>query len=313
MSDIHQQLKKTFADHQQLVRVQRHLDELNVELDSAHRALDKKGKDLKDEFKDIEKLEKLSLKGLFHKVLGSKEEQMEKERQEYLQVSLKYDEAKKTVDLLEYERSLLEKKVKDLPHLTNQLEILMKQREKLLVDSGTAAGKKILDILLLMDTNRQLAADLKALIKSGNEITMTLDKMITYLGQAKDWGRWDSAGRRRSASYMKHNSIDRARDMSYHAKHLLVRFEKDLRHIYGHQNFDLHFEFDTFSRFTDIFFDNLISDWIIQQKIQNALASVLSVKDKVIRLLHSLEVEVKNSEEKYGQLEHDRKKLIIES
>ena len=51
---------------------------------------------MRKEFEDIENLEKLGMKALFYKVLGSQEEQLEKERQEYLQASLKYDQVRKT-------------------------------------------------------------------------------------------------------------------------------------------------------------------------------------------------------------------------
>ena len=313
MSDVHTELKETFEEHQQLQRVERHLNELTRQLSDAYNELELLEKELKKEFNDIERLEKLSVKGLFHKILGSQEEQIEKERQEYLQVSLKFDEAKKSVELLEYEQNLLKGKTNDLPQLEKKLNRLIKQREKLLIEGNTPAGKQILDLLLIMDTNREFIGNVQQVAKGGAEVILVLDKMAQHLRQAKNWGQWDMAGRQRSAGHMKHNQIDRAKDLSYHAKHLLVRFENDLRHIYGQQKFNLNIEFDSFSRFTDIFFDNLISDWIVQQKIQNALTNVLSVRDKIIRIIQSLEGEIKKAENKLVEVEEKRKQLIIES
>lgn len=313
MSDIHSELKETFEAFQQMQRIERHLIQLNDQLDKAYKDLERLDKELRKEFKDIEKLEKLSVKGLFHQILGSKEEQIEKERQEYLQASLKYDEAKKSVDLLEYECNLLKGKTENLPALEKQLNLLIKKREKLLIENNTRVGKQILDLVLIMDTHREFIGNVGQSQKSGQEVILVLDKMIEHLKQAKNWGQWDMAGRQRGASYMKHNQIDRARDLSYHAKHLLVRFENDLRHIYGPQQFNLNIDLDSFSRFTDIFFDNLISDWIVQQKIQNALSNVLSVRDKIIRLLQSMDAEIRKAENKLMELEDQRKKLIIES
>jgi len=258
-------------------------------------------------------LEELSVKGLFYKILGSKEEQIEKERQEYLQVSLKYDEAKKSLELLEYERNLLKGKADKLPELEKKLESLIKKREKSLIENNTDAGKQILNLLLIIDTHREFIGNVQQTQKTGEEVIDVLDKMIQHLRQAKDWGQWDMAGRQRGASYMKHNQIDRARDLSYHARHLLVRFENDIKQIYGHQQFNLNLDFDSFSRFTDIFFDNLISDWIVQQKIQNALTNVSSVRDKIIRILKSMDAEIGKAEAKLADLEGQRKKLIIES
>jgi hypothetical protein len=313
MSDIHSELKTTFESYQQMLRINRHLHQLRVQLDSANRDLDRLEIQLKKEFHDIEKLEKLSVKGLFHQVLGSKEEQIEKERQEYLQVSLKYNEAKKSVELLEYEQNLLEGKTKDLALLENRINTLIKKREKLLIESNTPAGKQILDLLLVVDANRAFIANVEQVKKTGEEVILILDKMIEHLRQAKNWGQWDMAGRQRGASYLKHNQIDRARDLSYHVKHVLVRFENDLSHIYGQEQFNLSFEFNSFSKFTDIFFDNLISDWIVQQKIQNALSNVLTVRDKVVRILQSLDAEIGKADNKLIQLEEQRKQFIIQS
>ncbi|MBK8506407.1 MAG: hypothetical protein IPL46_31935 [Saprospiraceae bacterium] len=313
MSDIHTELEETFESYQQLLRIDRHLHQLNDQLQNSYRDLDRLETQLRKEFSDIEELEKLSVKGLFHKVLGSKEEQIEKERQEYLQVSLKYNEAKKSVELLEYERDLLQGKTKDLSTLEKKLDSLIKQREKLLIEANTPVGKQILDLLLVEDANREFIGDIKQVKKAGDEVLLILDKMTDHLRQAKNWGQWDMAGRQRGSSYLKHNQIDQARDLSYHAKHLLVRLERDLSQIYGNEQFNLSFKLDSFSKFTDIFFDDLISDWIVQQKIQNALSNVITVRDKLIGILQSLDVEIGKADKKLIQLEEQRKQLIIQS
>ncbi len=313
MPDIHKELKATLIKLEQARKVDRHLADLNQQLQQAYDEQDRLERKLAKEFKDIEKLEKLSVKGLFHTVLGSKEEQIEKERQEYLQVSLKFDEAKKSTELLEYERDLLQKKVSDLANLERKLEGLLKMREKTLIAENTTVGKQILDIVLLIDTHQEFIRGIIDVKDTGQKALLILEKMEGHLKKARNWGQWDMTGRQRGASYMKHSAIDRARDLSVHVKHLLVRFQKDVRHIYGPEQFNLHIQIDNFSRFTDIFFDNLISDWIIQQKIQNALSSVVTVHDRVARILQSLDGEISKTQDKMAQLEDKRKKLIITS
>ncbi|MDH3649445.1 MAG: hypothetical protein OEQ53_07160 [Saprospiraceae bacterium] len=313
MIDIQLELKSTFQEYQQAQRVARHLSQLTSQIESAYNELDRLQKQLEKEFKDIEKLEKLSVKGLFHTVLGSKDKQIEKERQEYLQASLKFDEAKKSAELMEYEKDILEKKTTDLGGLDAKLKQLIKQREKMLISGNSIVGKQILEILLQIDNQASLKQHLEDSIQVGHQVTDILNKMVRHLRSAKNWGQWDMTGRQRGASYMKHSAIDKARDLSYQAKHLLIRFQDDLRHSYGDRSVDLHIHFDTFTRFTDIFFDNLISDWIVQQKIQNALSNVLTVKDRVTRIMQSLQVDIDQSQEKVSDLENQRRALIIQS
>lgn len=52
---------------------------------------------------DVEALEELSLRGLFHTILGNKGEQVKKERQEVLAAKLRYDECKEAITALEAE------------------------------------------------------------------------------------------------------------------------------------------------------------------------------------------------------------------
>ena len=313
MTNIHQSLRDTYSELQQAQKVDRHLSQVNEQLEFAFKNLSTLEAKLQKEFRDIEQLEKLSVKGLFHQVLGSKEAQIEKERQEYLQASLKYDEAKKTSDLLEYERSLLENKVQNIPKLQTRLNSLIKIREKEIIAENSLISKQVLDMLKMIDAQQHFAQLVADVQQTGKDAILVLEKMIRHLQKAKNWGQWDMAGRQRGASFMKHSSIDQARDLSYSTQHLLVRFEKDLQQIYGEEQFNFNIQLESFSRFTDIFFDNLISDWIVQRKIQNALNNVLTVRDRVLRILQSLDAEIVKAETQAAALEDQRKQLIIES
>ena len=246
-------------------------------------------------------------------MLGSKEEQIEKERQEYLQVSLKYDEAKKSVELLEYEEQILRNKIIDEDLLRKNVQVLFKVREKELIEATSKQGREILAILQQIDEHTAQMRNLKHVKKNGQQALSMLEKMLGHLSKARDWGQWDMTGSRKNAGYFKHSSIDKAKDLSYRVKHLLVRFKEDLRAIYGVNTIDFSIHFASFNRFTDVFFDNLISDWIIQQKIQHALSNVASVRDRVLRILQSLDADIEKSKLAINDLKKVRRQIIITS
>ena len=54
-------------------------------------------------------------------------------------------------------------------------------------------------------------------------------------------------------------------------------------------NSEIHIEIDGFAKFADFFFDGLISDWVIQSRINESLDSVRKVKDEVNNVLNKLE------------------------
>ena len=59
--------------------------------------------------------------------------------------------------------------------------------------------------------------------------------------------------------------------------------------------------------------DNLISDWIIQQKIKNALHNVDGVYDKVQRLLQSIQLKLKNLEGEQHKLNTAKDQIILQT
>lgn len=317
MQDFKKQLKATLEEYQSAEKIKRHLNKLDKRLDTETKELASLALALDKENKDYEELEKLSIRSIFHKVLGSKEEQMEKEKQEYLQASLKYDEAKKAIELLEYERKILLDKLDTVDGNGPKLQILLDKRERQLILENGPAGKKIQQIVNRLDEQEHQHKEIQEVVAAGKSALAILNQMAGYLQKARDWGTWNVGGRRGRggmSSHIKHSSIDNARRLAPQARHQLVRFEDELRDIYRDvQQFQFSLSFDSFSRFSDIFFDNLISDFIVQQKIQNSLSNVLSVRDKVHRMAGGLQAKLPQIQNEIAQLEEQRNQLIVNS
>lgn len=311
MEDFQKQLNKVLNKYQDFERIQKHLKNLDMQLKSGYRELDKFEKVLEKHGQDVKQLERLSLKGLFHKVLGSKKEQLDKERQEYLQAALKRNEHKKSLELLEYEKKILEDKLKKLQDIPAQAEQMIQKRENDLMKSGTPVGMRILTISKQIDSSRHLKREIKEALDAGKDVIVILAEMESYLRNARNWGNWDMMGGRGMTTYVKHSNIDKARARLHKAQHLLNRFENELRDVYNPRQLNLSLNLDSFTRFIDIFFDNLISDWVVQQRIRNALSNVVSVKDKASRLIGTLEMDDKDLVVKMKQLEKEKKQLVL--
>ncbi len=311
MTNTKEELKATLKAYQDLDRVIRYIADLDVQIDENEaKVIQLENRQFK-EFEDLQKLEGNSLKSVFYKVLGSKEEQLEKERQEHLQASMKYDAAKKSLDLLTYERSVLEKKLTDADVLKSKVELLKKKRAEEIMASGSLAGQRMLEIVTEGDAHRHIQNEIDEALSVGSRASDLLGQIVNNLRQASNWGQWDMSGRRRSASYTKHSYIDRARSLSHSAHNILRQFEIELRDVYRQQNYGLDVEIASFSRFTDVFFDNLISDWVVQQKIQNSLSSVVAVRDKVNRLMGNLQADDNKILNELDRLEAEYEALVM--
>jgi L-rhamnose isomerase len=99
--------------------------------------------------------------------------------------------------------------------------------------------------------------------------------------------------------------------LAYEANRQLKVFEKELLDVYHDIPEDFRVQLDSFNRFIDVFFDNLITDWIIQQKIYNALNNTLGIRDKVVRMLKTLETEVPKVNKVIEDLELQKKEYVL--
>lgn len=311
MTPLQAKIQETLNEIRNIQTVKSHYNTIVEQVESSYKELNHLNKVLTKEHADVEELEKLSVRGVFHKVLGSKEQQLDKERQEYLHASLKYNEHKKSIELLEYEKSILEKKLKDDKKLISQLEQLKKQRENEILRTNKTQATQLMDLSKLIDKHFVLKRDIREAVEQGIKCDEILNLIIHELKKASQWGQWDTYGRGGAmSSHMKHGAIDRAKNLSYQAKHKLVRFKKELSDL-GVDAFNLDINIEEFGKFTDIFFDNLISDWIIQKKIQNSLRNIINIKQKVGQIKDSIAQESQVVTQKIDQLSKERDDILV--
>ncbi len=312
MSQLQKDIRETIETIINLDKVRTRYDEALIELKSAQAKLDKLHGIMVKELEDLSEIESKGLKTFFYKVLGSKEEQIEKERQEYLTASLKFNEYQKTVEILEFELDLLKKKLRDSTSLKKQLEVLKSQRENEILRSHPALAQQLLGLSKQVDELYGFRKELLDVETVGTKCIKSLNDMVQYLKQAKQWGNWDMMGgnRSRQAGYSKMAAIDKAKNISVWVKHELMNLNKELKDV-GHQNGEFQLNMDNFNSFTDIFFDNLITDWVVQQKISNTLSNTVSVRDRVVLILKSIQSEMAKSDKQINTLNLEKDRVLL--
>jgi chromosome segregation ATPase len=304
---IHQLLDKL----EELKAVERHYKSTREELSGAEKALEALEKDLDKELKDIEALEGLSVKSLFHKVLGSKEDQLEKERQEYLQLSLKHKEHVKDLEVLEFELGILEQKMDDVAVIRDKIEKLKKEREKEILQGHSHLRNQLMAIYNEFDERRTRKAELTQAHRAGRAALASVKRVMDHLEKAKKWGDWDTMSRSRHYDRRKHSEIDRAIEQGYRAKHQLNIFRNELNDV-GIRIGKLEINVESSGTFMDVLFDNLITDWVVQNKIKNALRNVEITHDKVLRLIQNLDSELNEENIAIDALDAEKDQLLVQ-
>lgn len=315
VSPIQTQIFATIEKLESLRSIHRHFEETKSQLESYEDQLSKMNFQLDKELKDIRDLEGISIKGIFHKVLGSKEEEVEKERQEYLELSLKHQEFVKEIELLEYELSVLEKKISNISILEDRLENLKKEREVEIMQSSSELRPILVEIYAKMDEVKRQKSELTEAYRAGENVRQSITMIVNYLNEASKWGEWDREWDRMSKpnyyDSKKYSSIDRAVNEAYKSRQLLALFARELKDV-GINLGNINLEIGNFDGFMDRLFDNLITDWVVQNKINHALNNVQITLNHVSKLVESLKSRINQSNNEMTMLEGQKDSLLTQ-
>ncbi len=219
---------------------------------------------------DVDALEGLSITSLFHAILGSKEQKLEKERQELLAAKLKYDQAADTVRDLNADVKRLKAERLLLDNAECEYERVLVEKEEHLAGNQSATTRMLAE---LAHQIADLTADQKELNEAaaaGTSALKAVQEIEGTLASAANWGTFDMFGGGMLATMAKHSKIDAAKNQARIAQRKLLQFEEELAD--ADQRLQVSLQIDGFSKFADYFFDGLISDWIVQSKIQKAKA-----------------------------------------
>lgn len=258
---------------------------------------------------DVQRLEGLSLQALFYTLLGSKEEQLQKERQEHLMARLEHDECRDAVAALEREVRDLQAQLAALGDLDARYTALLARREAALrTESAEDAAR--LDALAGELANATAdARELAEAIAAGNAALGGLDEVVNALESASGWGVWDLLGGGTLTTLVKHSRLDDARAAAHRVQQLLRRFQRELADVAASEP-GLTVDVGSFATFADFFFDGLIADWVVQSRMERALQSAASVRDSVRRTVRRLEGQLAAARRRASELEAERRRLL---
>ncbi len=267
-------------------------------------------KALKDEDKDVKKLESLSITNIFYSILGSKDQQLDKERQEFLAAKLKYDECCHSVLMLEKDLESYKVSFNNLLDAEAEYEAVLKKKEGFILGLNNENSKKLLEIMDKIPSIEAQKKELQEAIAAGDAARNELQFVVDSLESADGWGTWDILGGGLLATAAKHSEIDKAKEYAQTTKIALMKFQNELADVDLAMDIDINI--GSFETFADYFFDGLISDWIVQSKISDSLKSVCNVVYNVEDIIKSLKAKLTTVENELSSIKENMKSLIEE-
>lgn len=124
-------------------------------------------------------------------------------------------------------------------------------------------------------------------VLAGKRAKNSLKRALDALDSAKGWGIYDMLGGGLISTLIKHSKMDKASDYIEDAKRDLEAFANELDDMEEYADIDL--STGDFWGFADWFFDGLLADWMMQDRINDARKQVKRAIQKVDRILANLQ------------------------
>ncbi len=122
-------------------------------------------------------------------------------------------------------------------------------------------------------------------IRAGERALDSLREAKAKLNSARNWGIYDILGGGMISSMVKHSKMSSANEWVEQANHDLKRFAKELRDV---DEAGLYVQAGTLASTMDIFFANLFSDILVQNRINEARAEIDRMIDRIERTVWDL-------------------------
>ncbi|MDD4694083.1 MAG: hypothetical protein PHD88_06770 [Firmicutes bacterium] len=123
--------------------------------------------------------------------------------------------------------------------------------------------------------------------EAAREALHLLCEVEKRLRSARNWGIYDILGGGFFSSLIKHSKVDQAESLLRDVQNSLYRLQKELKDIDLSLNTSVGIT--EFEKFLDIAFDNILSDWFTQSRINESLQEVSRLKSDVQGVIYTLD------------------------
>lgn len=311
--DLHERQMKLTMTRVERNRVKRRLDGAEEQLREAKSLRDRLHTELTKEQQDVVKLGRFSFMNKISEWTGTWDEKMEKEIAEAAEAELRFNEAEKNVIDLEAEvkRLRVEMQNPDFTYIDEEYAEFLKEKEAWIRRYDSVAYGTLQKIADERVTLRSMLREIDEARDAGNSARWALDSAIDKLGSAEGMSIWDTfLGGGLLVSALKYSEINSSDDHVHRAQRALRHFETELMDVQNMATESFTVNKKDIFTFTDIFFDNIFSDWMVHSRITDAKSKLNGVLQDVRRVLDQLARKRDEVDHELARLDVQEKEII---
>lgn len=307
MTTINDEMRTLLTQIHEKNRLKREVSSLEVQ----KTALDKKLRELESilrrEQQDVSALQRPTLSSLWLKICGTHEEVLRREEADVETARLKYSIAQDEADGIEKEIALRRRMLSDYSLCEHRYQELMQQKRAELLSS--AAGENIRRMEEEAAQLRAQQKEIKEAIDVGGSALHTAEDILACLKTAGGFATWDLLGGGTLADLAKHSEINSAQVLIERLQHQLRSFKTELSDV----NANIELPGFDFLSFADYFFDGLIADWMMKNRISKAQEQVQTTRQQIFLALKHLREEESKTRKQLESLQSKIENAIQEA
>jgi len=309
MLTVEQKLRKLYEDIIAKDKIEIHLKNIDRLIINKEETLKSTRVELEREEADIIKLESKSLYSIFKTILGDKKQELEKERQEYLQVYLKKQSIKAALKELKKEKELLLQSYSGKFGVARQFDELVKKQKAIIQKRNPEMGQIIIHFEERIANHRSKIKELHQAVREGRKAIKILQDIHLLLQDVEIWGK----SLKRNVIGKRNRTKDKIQHGIHRVNRHLQRFEKELLDLVDHYEHDYTPQIHEIEHFVNHIIDSLITDWVVKKNIVHSINTVTNLQDKITRIIGMLENDIERTKEYIAVERKDQRALIAGS
>ncbi|MBS5884859.1 MAG: hypothetical protein E6300_07680 [Clostridium sp.] len=303
MRSFNEEFLKLEEERTTLKKLKSKISTLDVEINKTNESLEALKKILAKEKKDVDNLESFSLSYIYYKIKGSIDEKLSKEKLEFLEAQARYLEKEDYLNRLTSNKKQMLKAINDIGDIDLKYDDLLNSSAQYILKLNNENSEKV---SLILNKIKIISLELKEIqeaLLEGDNLIPYIDKAISNLNSAQNWGIYDMMGGDFIATMAKRSKMDDASKSINSIKVMLNRYNAELKDLSNEINVNLNL--DSMSGIFDYLFDNFFTDYFVQGKINSALDSTKNLKAKVNNIQSNLTNKAQNYKKEIENLKKE--------
>ncbi|WP_291650382.1 hypothetical protein [Clostridium sp.] len=279
MISFNEEFLKLEEEKNTLKKLKAKISNIDVEISKTNESLETLKQILTKEKKDVDNLESFSLSYLYYKIKGSIDEKLSKEKLEFLEAQARFLEKEDYLNRLISNKKQILKDINAIGDIDFKYDELLNNSAEYVLKLNNKKSETVLFILNKLKNASLELKEIQEALLEGDKLIPYIDKAISNLNSAQNWGIYDMMGGDLIATMAKRSKMDDASKSINSIKVMLNRYNNELKDLSNEINVSLNL--DSMSGVMDYLFDNFFTDYFVQGKINSALDSTKNLKSKV--------------------------------